>query len=152
MPDILFLKTRKTTKIKKALTNVAIPLARDNLLGLVRNVTSNTINKFERKISGKGTVRAGKRFTLFISDEDMNDIQIIKPLENLGVLTDGVTETAKKEIKKQYGEFLGALLAPLAASLVQPIISSIVKGINGRGVRRAGRGYMDKSFSFCSIL
>ena len=86
MPDILFLKTRKTTKIKKALTNVAIPLARDNLLGLVRNVTSNTINKFERKISGKGAVRAGKRFTLFISDEDMNDIQIIKPLENLGVL------------------------------------------------------------------
>ena len=97
-------------------------------------------------------MRAGKRFTLFISDEDMNDIQIIKPLENLGVLTDGVTETAKKEIKKQDGEFLGALLAPLAASLVQPIISSIVKGINGRGVRRAGRGYMDKSFSFCSIL
>ena len=71
---------------RKVLTNVAIPLARDNLLGLVRNVTSNTINKFERKISGKGAVRAGKRFTLFISDEDMNDIQIIKPLENLGVL------------------------------------------------------------------
>ena len=31
-------------------------------------------------------MRAGKGFTLFIWDEDMNDIQIIKPLENLGVL------------------------------------------------------------------
>ena len=34
---------------KKALTNIAIPLARDNLPGLVSNLTSNTINKFERK-------------------------------------------------------------------------------------------------------
>ena len=38
MPDILFLKTRKTTKIKKALTNVAIPLARDNLLGFCKQL------------------------------------------------------------------------------------------------------------------
>ena len=45
---------------KKALTNIAIPLARDNLPGFVSNLTSSTINKFERKISGKGTVRAGK--------------------------------------------------------------------------------------------
>ena len=103
-PHELFLTTRQTTKIrnmstdikfskpqiskitqsggffgswltnlgKKALTNVAIPLAWDNLPGLVSNLTSNAINKFER--SGKGAVRARKRFTLFISDEDMNDI------------------------------------------------------------------------------
>ena len=38
---------------KKALTNIAIPLARDNLPGLVSNLISNAINKFERKISGK---------------------------------------------------------------------------------------------------
>ena len=41
--------------------------------------------------------------------------------------------------KKQEGGFLGALLAPLAASIMQPVISSVVKGIIGRGVRRAGR-------------
>ena len=34
---------------KKTLTNIAISLARDNLTGLVSNLTSNTINKFERK-------------------------------------------------------------------------------------------------------
>ena len=132
---------------KKALTNVAIPLARDNLPGLVINLTSNAINELERKISGKGVVRAGKGFTLFISNEDMNDIiKIIKSLEGSGVLIDGVTETVKHEIKKQEGRFLGALFAPLAASLVQLVISLVVKGISGRGVRRAGGRCVDKIF------
>ena len=47
--------------VKKALTNVAIYLARDNLPRLVSNLASNAINKFERKISVKEAVRAGKR-------------------------------------------------------------------------------------------
>ena len=77
----------------------------------------------------------------------MNDvIKIIKSLEDSGVLIDGVTETVKDEIKKQEGGFLGALLRPLAASLVQPVISSVVKGISGRGVTRAGREYINKNF------
>ena len=64
---------------KKALTNITIPLARDNLPGLVSNLALNAINKFERKISGKGVMRAGKGFTSFISNEDVNDIiKIIK--------------------------------------------------------------------------
>ena len=70
----------------------------------------------------------------------MNDIiKVIKSLEDSGVLIDGVSEVVKHEIKKQEGEFLGALLAPLTASIVQPVISSVVKGISGTRVRRAGR-------------
>ena len=66
-------------------TNIAIPLARDNLPGLVSNLTSSAVNKLDRKISGKGTVRAGKVFTSFISDEDLNNvIKIIKSLEISG--------------------------------------------------------------------
>ena len=81
---------------KKALTNVAIPLARDKLPGLVSNLTPNAINKCERKISGKGAVRTEKGFVLFIAKEDMNDIiKIIKSLEDSGVLIDEVTETVK---------------------------------------------------------
>ena len=120
---------------KKVLTNIAIPLARDNLPELVTIFTSNAINKFERKISGKGAVRASKWFTLFISNENMNDIiKIIKLLEDSRVLIDGVTKTVKDEIKKQEGGLLGALaLLTLAASLVQQVISSVVKGISGRG-------------------
>ena len=83
-------------------------------------------------------MRAGKGFTLFISNENMN--YSIKSLEDSGVLVD---ELLKNETKKQEGRFLGALLAP---SIVQRVIFSVVKGISGRGSRRAGRVYVDKNF------
>ena len=73
-------------------------------------------------------------------------IKIIKSLEDSGVLIGGVTKTVKDEMKKEEGGLLGALLAPLAASLVQPVIFSVVKNINGRGVRKAGRAYINKDF------
>ena len=132
---------------KKALTNIAISLARDNLPGLASNLTSRAITRFDRKISGKGDFRARKVFTFFISNEDMNDIiKTIKSLEDSGLIIGGATEAVKHEIKNQEGGFLGALSAPLVASLVEPMVSSVVRGISGRGVRRPGRGYMDKNF------
>ena len=86
---------------KKALTTVAIPLARDNLPGLVRNLTSNARNKFYRKLSGKGAVRAGKGFTLFISNEGTNDIiKLIKSLEDSGVLIDVSYRNSETRNKK----------------------------------------------------
>ena len=78
---------------KKALRIVAIPLGINNLPGLVSNLASNAINTFERKISGQRAVKAGKELTLFISNEDMNVfIKIIKSLEDLGLLIDGVID------------------------------------------------------------
>ena len=59
-------------------------------------------------------------------------------MENLNVLIDGITKIVKHEIKRYKGGFLSSLLGPLAASLVQPVIFSVVKGVNGRGGRRAG--------------
>ena len=58
----------------------------------------------------------------------------------MGKLVDEITEAVKDEKKIQESGFLRALLAPLAASLLQPVISSVVKGISGRRVKRAGRG------------
>ena len=49
-------------------------------------------------------------------------------------------------MKKQEGEILGASLAPLAALSLQTVFFSVGKGISGRGVRRAGRGYANKNF------
>ena len=70
-------------------------------LRLVRNLISNAINKFGRKISRKGVVRAGKRFTLFTSNEYIiKIIKIINSFKDSGVLIDGVTGTVKHEIKK----------------------------------------------------
>ena len=52
-------------------------------------------------------MRAGDRFTLFISNEEMNDvIKIIKLLEDLGLIIDGATETVKHEKKNRKGNFL----------------------------------------------
>ena len=42
---------------KKVIADLAIPLARDNLHGLVSNLISDAINKFERKISRKRAVK-----------------------------------------------------------------------------------------------
>ena len=85
--------------------------------------------------------------TSFISNKDINDFKkIINSLEDSGVLIDGGTETVKYEIDKQEGGFLGALLGLLPASLLQPIISSVVKDVSERGVKRAGRRYMNTHF------
>ena len=52
-----------------------------------------------QKKRGKGAVRARKGFTLFILNEDMNDIiKIIKSLEDSNVLIDRVAERGKHEI------------------------------------------------------
>ena len=83
--------------------NCAVPS--DNLPGLVLNKASNAVSeaikKLERIIREKGAVRAGKGFTLFMSNEDKNDIiKIVKSLEFLVVLIDGDTEAVTKETKK----------------------------------------------------
>ena len=67
--------------------------------------------KLEEKLSGKIGVRVGNEFTLFISNEDINNIiKILKSLEDSNVLIDGITETVKHEIKKHEGRFLPAML------------------------------------------
>ena len=74
----------------------------------------------ERKITGKEAVRVVKGFTLSISSEDVNNIiEIIKPLQDLGVLINGVAETEKHEIKKQEDRYFG--------QMVQPVLSSLIK-------------------------
>ena len=55
-------------------------------------------------------MRVGKGFTLFILNEDRNDIiKIIKPLEDSGVSIDGVPETVKHEIKNEKADTLEQL-------------------------------------------
>ena len=64
---------------KKALTNIAILVARESLTGLISNLISNAINEFERKIGENGDARAGKGFASFISNKNMNNvIEIVK--------------------------------------------------------------------------
>ena len=54
---------------KKAFLDLAVPLAKYNLPKSGTKATLSVLDKFERKISGKGVIRSGKGFTLFISNE-----------------------------------------------------------------------------------
>ena len=93
---------------------------KNNLPGLLSNTVSNSasnaINKSEKIVGRKERERAGKGFTLFISNEDI--IKIVK--------------------QKEVG-FLVVLSAPLVASVVQPLVSSVVKGITGKRIVRTRR-------------
>ena len=122
---------------------------RNNLPGLISNITLNAIYKFKRKIGEKEAIRPGKRFVLPIFNEEMNDIiKTIKSPEHTLVLIDDVTETVKHKIKKQESGFLGSLFASLAVSLVQPVNSSVMKCISARRIGSAERGYYCNRINF----
>ena len=63
---------------KKVLWHLDVPLAKEVLPKSATKATSSVLDKFERKISGKGAARAGRQFTLFISNENMDHIKIIQ--------------------------------------------------------------------------
>ena len=163
---------------KKVLLDLAVPLAKDVFSKLATKSTSSVLNKFEKKKkkTRQGTVRTGRGFILFISNDDIDDIiKIVESLEKSVLLIDGANETLKHEIKKQEGEFIPAMMAimaasfiaPIASSLIQPIVSSLINSITGKrqeggflpflalplmikvlenGVKREGRGYVNKNF------
>ena len=58
-------------------------------------------------------------------------IQIVKSLEDSGLLLKGVTESVQNEVKEQKGGFLSTLLGILGASLSGNLLT-------GKGIYRAG--------------
>ena len=104
--------------------------------GSVSNLTLSEINTFNRKISGKEAVRAGKGFTLYMNDI----IKIIKSLEDSGVLIDGVTETVKNKIKKTRRWISSSFTSTFSRFISTTCDLFSGKSINGGGVRKAGRG------------
>ena len=90
-------------------------------------------------------MKPGKRYNLFVSNEDMNGVaKIVKSLDDSDVLIGGVTEAVKQKTQKQKDRFRVALLATLTAFSVQPVISSVVKGLSGKGVTKEERGCKNK--------
>ena len=64
-------------------------------------------------------LESGHNTTLIISNDEMKDIlEIVKSLEDYGLLLKGVSETIKNEAKEQKGGFLSMLLGTLGASLL----------------------------------
>ena len=70
----------------------------------------------------------------------MKDImKIVKPLEDSGLLIEGVSETIQNEGKEQKGGFLGMLLGTLGESLLGNMLK-------GRGLNRAGYGIIRAAY------
>ena len=113
-------------------------------LATLTNMASNSAKDgaIQRTMHGRGVLKAGNGINLVIPNDEIDDfIKIIKSFEHSGVLIEGVTETVKKEIKKQVGGFFGILLGTLGASV-------LVIMFTGKGIVAVGREHikMDKCF------
>ena len=66
---------------------------------------------------------------MIISNDETEDIiNIVKSLEDLGILLKGATETVQNEVKEQRGGFLSMLLGRLGVSLLGDLLT-------GKGAR-----------------
>ena len=93
------------------LVDATIPLAKYNLPGLVNNLPSNAVYKFERKTIGKRAVRTWKEFILITLNEDMDGIiKFIKTLEDLGVLIDRAAPNNADGILKNATIFVSLMM------------------------------------------
>ena len=101
-----------------------------------------------KKILGSGH---NNNTALIISNDEIDGIlEIVKSLEDSGVLLKGASETIQNEAKEQRGGFLSMLLGTLGASLLGDLLT---KNLSGKGVIRAGEriiraGYGSKRSSF----
>ena len=128
--------------------SVIKPLAKSVLVPLGSTAAASAADAgIHKKILGSSH---NNNTTLIISNDEMDDIlEIVKSLEDSGVLLKGVSETIQHEAKEQRGGFLSMLLATLCASLLGDILS---KNLSGKGVIKAAErairaGYGSKRFS-----
>ena len=112
------------------LKNVIKPLTKWVLISLGLTAAASAADaRIHKKILGSGNMT-----TLIISNNKMEDIiEIVKSLEDSGLLLEGVTETVQNEVKEQKRGFLGMLLGTLGASLLGSLLT-------GKGIYRAGKG------------
>ena len=90
--------------------------------------------------SGKSPLNLAKQTTtLIISNDEMKSIiEIVKSLEDSGLLLKGVSETIQNEAKEQKRGFLSMLLRTLGVSLLGNTLA-------GKGAIRAGGGVIAKT-------
>ena len=93
--------------------------------------------------SGNRHFSSASHKTLIISNNEIEGItEIVKSLEDSGLLLKGVTETVQNEAKEQKGGFLSMLLGTLGASLLGNLLTGkgIYRAGKGKGINRAGEG------------
>ena len=116
--------------------NVITSLPKSVLIPLGRTAAASAADAgIHKKILGSGNT------TLIISNKDMEDlIEIVKSLEDSGLLSNGVTESVQNEIKEQKYGFLSMILGTLGASLLGNLLTGKPVNKKGKGINRAGKG------------
>ena len=119
------------------LENVLKPVDKSVLIPLGLTVAAvATDAAIHKRMFGSGTT------TLIILNEEINDtMNIVKALEEFGLLIKGVSETIKNEAKEQKGGFFGFLLGTLGASLLRDLLTGKVKFRVGQGTIKRGRDF-----------
>ena len=121
--------------------NVIKSLAKSVLIPLGLTAAASSADAgIHKKILGSGH---NNTTTLIISNNEMEDIiEIVKSLEDSGLLLKGITETVQNEAKEQKRGFLSMLLGTLSASLLQNLLTGkgIYRAGKGKGINRAGDG------------
>ena len=124
--------------------SVIDPLANSVLIPLGLTAAGSAGDaRIQKKILGSGHNK-----TLIISNDEMKDIlEIVKSLEDSGLLLKGVlSETIKSKAKEQKGQFLSMLLGTLGASLLGNMLAST--GVMRAEERTVIVGYGSKRSSF----
>ena len=120
------------------LLKTGLPLMKNVIKSLAKNVlipsgltaaVSAADAGIHKEVFGSGTT------TLMITNDEMEDIKIVKSLVDSGLLLKGVSETIQNEAKEQKGGFLSMLLGTLGVSLLGNILA-------GKGMNRAGEGFV----------
>ena len=113
-------KTKFLGRLLGPLLKTGLPLIGNVLKSLTKSVlmllgltaaASATDAAIQKKTYGSGTT------TLIISTKEMEDMKIVKSLEDFGLLIKGVHEIIQNEAREQKGGFLSILLGTLEASL-----------------------------------
>ena len=87
------------------------------------------MEEYIKKILGLGN---NNTTTLIMSNDEMKDIvEIVKSLEDSGLLLKGVSKTIQNKAKEQKKGFLSMLLGTLGVSLLENTLA-------GKGMNRAG--------------
>ena len=78
------------------------------------------------------------------NDEIGDTIEVVKSLEDSGLLLKGVTKTVQNKVKEQKGGFISMLLETLGVSLLGNRLTGkrIYKAGKGKGKNRAGEGVL----------
>ena len=117
------------------MTNVIKPLSKSVLIPLgLTAAASAAEGGIHKKILRSGTT------ALIISNDEMEDIiEVVKSIEDSGLLLTGVSETIQNEAKEEKGGILSMLLGTLCASFLGDILA-------GKGMNRAGERFIRASY------